>query len=182
MSELSHRMDRAAGSILDNEALTSNLDDAASEVLLDWGLSCVKMLVKSTSGLDDTEANRVISTRLRAIRRLMRFVNRRLPEGQNAKAEDNLPLLSRILEQAAIIYREGFTPPSDEGQKAFLRQNSFSCPTQFISSLRTLIEDQDSTMEREPSPEIELAPTTECAPTTESEGINDQATEIFTID
>jgi len=42
--DLEQRASRAAESILEDESLTSDLDDVAAKVLLDWGLACAKAI------------------------------------------------------------------------------------------------------------------------------------------
>ena len=38
MNAIQHRIQRAAESILENEALTEDLDDTAANVRIDWGV------------------------------------------------------------------------------------------------------------------------------------------------
>ncbi len=137
---LTQRTNRVAESILENERLTADLDDATAQVLLDWGIACAKVIVQSTTGLDDTEAEEAMYPRLRATRRLMRLVNRWIPKRLNMESEDHTAQLTKIIEQAEVIYGEGFTPPGNEQQEAFLHRTLADSPPQIVKNLRTLIE------------------------------------------
>lgn len=142
VDELAQRVNRAAESILENERLTADLDDEAAKVLLDWGITCAEMIAHSTTGLNDSEAAKVMSPRLRATRRLMRLVNRWVANRPEMDAEASAASLNRIIEQAAIIYGEDFMPPNDDRRDAFLRQHFDLAehPLQMIVNLRMLIE------------------------------------------
>lgn len=145
MNELTRRVNRVAESILENERLTADLDDAAAKVLLDWGVACAERIAQSTTGLNDPEAEEVMSPRLRATRRLMRSVNRWIANRREMDAEGSATLLTKIIEQAAIIYDEDFTPPNHDRRDAFLRQSLdlIDDPPQLIVNLRRLIEHSD---------------------------------------
>lgn len=138
--ELVQRVNRAAESILENESLTADLDDEAAKALLDWGITCAEMIARSTAGLNDSEAEEAMSLRLRAIRRLMRLVNRWGASYSEMDAEAGASLLTRIIEQAAIIYGEEFTPPNDDRRDAFLKQHLADPPLPMIVNLRKLVE------------------------------------------
>jgi hypothetical protein len=58
MYEVSQRIERAAESILENERLTADLDDAAAQVLIDWGLACAELIAGSTDGKKVTPRRR----------------------------------------------------------------------------------------------------------------------------
>jgi hypothetical protein len=147
VNELTGRIHRAAESILENERLTADLDDDAAKVLLDWGIACAKMVVQSTVGLDDVEAKAVMSPRLRATRRLMRLVNRWVARRGDLDAEGSATYLTRIIQQAAIIYGTDLMLPNHDRQDAFLRQGLVESPGQMIVNLRRLIEDRDTTVQ-----------------------------------
>ena len=119
MDELTQRVNRAAEGILENESLTADLDDAPAQALLDWGVACARMIAESTAGLGEVEAEKAMSPRLRATRRLMRLVSKWVA-GRHQSG-----LLIEVLEQAAIIYGKDFL--SDD-------------PLLMIASLRRLCE------------------------------------------
>lgn len=135
--ELARRERRAAESILENESLTADLDDKVATVLLDWGLACATEIARSTASLDPAQATIATSERLRATRRLMRRVNR-----QSMDMSGSAVLLAQIIEQAAVIYGEGFTPPDRGQQQTFLSLlgELADDPEGFISALRTFVE------------------------------------------
>ena len=142
MYEVTRRIERAAESILGNEGLTADLDDPAAKVLLDWGVACAERIAGSTDGLGDSEAEEVISPRLRATRRLMRRVNQWVAGRPNMDTEEEAELLNQIIEQAAIIYGDSFVPPGENQRTSFVaRQGELNDDaTQFIAGLRELLE------------------------------------------
>jgi hypothetical protein len=151
MDQVSRRASRAAESILGNESLTSNLDDTAAQVLIDWGIDCAEMIAQRTVGLNDAEAEEVMAPRLRALRKLMRQINQTIPalapsRGENDKL-DAEETLDTIIEQASIIYSPAFKQPTPEQREAFLKQNITPGlpsrelkPSGMIKKLRTFIE------------------------------------------
>ena len=141
-NQLAQCINHAVENILENESLTTDLDDAAAEALLDWGVACAKMIAQSTVGLNKIEAEDVMLPRLRATRRLMRLMNRWGSKRLQMDVESNAALLTKVIEQAVIIYGKGFTPPGDERRDAFLKEGLVSYTSQFIANLRTLIESQ----------------------------------------
>jgi hypothetical protein len=148
MNDLVQRIRRAAQGILENERLTADLDDTAAEVLLDWGIACAKLVARSTAGLDDSQAEEAMYPRLRATRRLMRLVNKWIANRLETDAEGNVVLLTKIIDQAAIIYGETFNPPQDDRRVALEEQSLelTDYPPQLIMKLRTLIERVDETL------------------------------------
>ena len=139
--DLEQRASRAAESILENESLTSDLDDVAAKVLLDWGLACAKAIAQSTAGLDDAQAGEVMSSRLRATRRLMRSVNKWIANRQEMDAEAKTKRLNRVIEQASIIHGAEFSAPTGEWCDAFLRRiERVDDPAQMITDLREFVE------------------------------------------
>ncbi len=142
MSTFSQRISRAAESILENEGLTSNLDDTAADSLISWGVACARMAARATSGLNDAEAEDVMSPRLRATRRLMRRINRWIPKRLYKDAESNAASLTKIVDQATVIYGSNLTTLGSEWQDVFLNRNLDASPTQLIVNLRASIEDQ----------------------------------------
>ena len=142
MEELTRRVNRAVESLLENEALTADLDDAAAKVLLDWGGASVKAIGQGTADLKDAEAEGVMEPRMRAVRQLMRGVNRWVANRQEMTAEDGAASLAEMVEQANVIYGKAFTPPDDNRRDAFLKQLSelSADPSQMVAALRELLE------------------------------------------
>lgn len=142
MDAVEKRKSRAVESILENERLTSNLDDDSAKALLDWGTACAKTAAQSTEQLTDVEADQVLSTKLRAIRRLMRSINRWIGKQQEGTAEDPTKTLDRIIEQAPVIYGEGLPSPGEElrDDVSKLLVESAVSPSLMITRLRGLIE------------------------------------------
>lgn len=108
------RKERAAESILGNEQLTAELDDAAAGALLEWALACTGSIVSDTAGMDDDQAEEVMAPRMTATRRMMRNVNRLVgsESPDESKAKDRL---GKIAAQAQIVYGREIAPPNAEG-------------------------------------------------------------------
>jgi hypothetical protein len=145
--DLAQRERRAVESILENEQLTADLDDACAELLLDWGLACARHIARSTAALGDEEAEEAMSLRMRATRRLMRGVNRWIANRRQTDAQQGAASLDQIVEQAVVIYGAGYAPPSQTRRQGFLRMQFEYAddPQGLIAALRQLIENQSDT-------------------------------------
>lgn len=64
-----------------------------------------------------------MSPRLRAMRRLMRSVNRWIADRREMDIDGAVALLPRIVEQAAIIHGEGLGPPTQAQQEGLLESS-----------------------------------------------------------
>jgi hypothetical protein len=127
---------------LENESLTADLDDGSAKMLLDWGMSRSKVIAQSTDGLDDEAAEEAMYPRLRAMRRLMRSVNRWVTRQKEMDDEGRATLLDRMIEQAAIIYDKNI----DRAQREAFRQQLATLadtPQQMIGKLRAFFDSLD---------------------------------------
>jgi hypothetical protein len=142
MDELAQRVQRAVESILENERLTAGLDDAAAQVLLNWGVACAKTIVRSTAGMDSSAAEESMSPRLRATRRLMRRVSKWVANRRSLDAQRSAALLTQIFEQAEVIYGAAFSAPSPDQRDVLLELPFIYAdePEQMIADLRHLLE------------------------------------------
>ena len=167
MKELQRRYERVAERILENERLTAGLDDEAAAVLLEWGLSWAGNIVTATTGMPEIEANEMMSPRLKANRRLMRYVNKwitgtaALPPDKSSSAdiiltpysvEKNRPMtrtkqLERIYQQARFASGSaarsgGTTEEADIVWQAFLIEATRlnGRPAEMIAQLRALLD------------------------------------------
>jgi hypothetical protein len=110
MIAIQKRIQRAAESILENEALTADLDDDAAKALLDWGVACAEKIASDTAELNDEEAEEAMYQPMRALRKMLRAANKWVANPQSENLE-------RITEQASKVFNSN----SDEGQQtAFL--------------------------------------------------------------
>jgi hypothetical protein len=138
---LEQRVSRAAESILENESLTSELDDMSARALLDWGLACAKTIAQSTAGLDDSQADETMSSGLRATRRLMRVVNKWVANRHEIDKDSRLKRLNRIIEQASVIYGVDYSIPSSGRCLVFVhRIKRVNDPVQMIANLQEFVE------------------------------------------
>ena len=145
-AKIGQRISRVAESILENERLTSDLDDSAAKELLDWGLNVARQIVQGTAGEDDDEAaEQAMYPRLRATRRMMRAVNRWIANQQKGDAEGRDKALNNILEQASVTYGRPFAAMDDDQRATVSRvQLEYaSDPPQMIAHLRELFERPD---------------------------------------
>lgn len=142
MDDYAKRLSRAAESLLENETVTADLDTEAANALLAWGQDCVERIVRDSVGLGDAAAEEAIALRLKAMRRLMRQVNRWVAGQKAAGADLVQPPWPKMLEQAAIIYGQDYALPEAGQLEMFLAQNAtlLSHPEQLIVSLRQYIE------------------------------------------
>lgn len=80
------RRQRAAERVLENEALTADLDDDAAKVLLDWGLALADRAAHETATAPEADA--ALDERLAAVRRLLRRVGRWAANPEEGGADD----------------------------------------------------------------------------------------------
>ncbi len=137
---LTARINQAVESLLDDETLTSELDDAAADTLIEWGSAIAEAIALQTSGMDERAAETFTLPRLRNIRLLMRQVNHWIGDLQGEiDAPDRASALEEILALAALI-DPNFQPPSPEQQHAFLQEPFPADPSEWILKLRALVE------------------------------------------
>ena len=86
---------RAVESILENEALTADLDDQAASLLLDWAMSLAKQAAQGVAGMDEASAEEQFNERMRNVRQFIRQVNRWAGSPSSTEAE---PALGKALE------------------------------------------------------------------------------------
>ncbi len=134
------RVRRAVESIVENETLTDNLDDKAAQVLLDWGVACAEMIAQSTVGLDDERAEAEIYQRMRALRRMLRAVNRWIPRRLDMSDEEKLAALEEVIGLASQVYGPSFTFPDGGKRLLFLAGDAVAAPSRAIQGLRQLLE------------------------------------------
>ena len=137
---VSRRARRAAESLMENEALTENLDDTAAGALLKWGSELSKTVAQSTADLDDEQAEEAMSERMRATRQLLRSVNKWIAGQAQMASEEKSALLARINEQMALIYGAEFSPPDAAQLEAFMQAPAQEAadPAQIVARLRDL--------------------------------------------
>mgnify|MGYP001038870165 CR=1 FL=1 len=144
--KIQQRVRRVSESLLDNEALTTDLDDSSAQELLDWGLDLGRRIVQGTADVeDDEQAQEAMYPRLRATRNLMHSVNRWIASERQGDRQGSSEALNQIIEQAQIIYGQDFAHPDEEQRARFLQAQSESLtnPSRLISNLRELFTDDD---------------------------------------
>jgi hypothetical protein len=131
------RLQRAAESILENEALTAELDDEAAQVLIDWGVSLAQRIASETIELDEAAAEEATYQPMRALRKMLRKIN-------NWAGDPDDSGLEEILEQAAITYGAGYASPGTEILAQFGNQVHITTqnPAENIRQLRAFIDNQ----------------------------------------
>lgn len=140
MDSILERVNRAAESILENESLTTDLNDEAAKVLLDWGIARAKEIAFGTLEIiDEEQAEEAMYAQMRALRRILRISSQWTAKISTIDKEYGESALASIMEQASILYGQAYTPPNNASCKDLInRQNS--PPAAFIASLLNLIE------------------------------------------
>ncbi|HCB48294.1 MAG: hypothetical protein AMJ56_06060 [Anaerolineae bacterium SG8_19] len=104
MDEVSFRVEKAANNILGDERLTAGLDDEVADFLLDWGLALAKAVAADTGGLNDEDAKEIMQPRIRATKRLLRYVNHWLHNGDVWDRIEKEDILTKIFTFAGLAY------------------------------------------------------------------------------
>ena len=113
MIEIEQRIQRAAESILENEALTAGLDDEPAKLLLAWGIDLAQKITAQTAGMDDIQAEEAAYRPMRALRKMLRGANQWTLDPQERG-------LGRVLRQAPSVYGADYSLPTDDQQRDFL--------------------------------------------------------------
>ena len=95
-SSIESRQERAAGRILDDEALRGDLADDEFQPLLDWALAEADHAAASTARLSDSEADARIDRRLQTIREVVRAASAAIvahAEGDAARRSSELEFI-----------------------------------------------------------------------------------------
>jgi hypothetical protein len=139
LDEIERRVRKAASGLLGNESLADNLETEAASSLMKWGLELSKRIVMEFGDIEESLAEEASYPRLRALRMLMRLVNRwgREETAMDRAAKSNL--LDQMLIQAGIIYGPRFVHPDEARREAFLDTRPGN-PVEFITALRELFE------------------------------------------
>lgn len=136
------RLEREIEGLYGNEALTSDLDDSSARQFLNWAEDRIRKIVEKTAELDDQSAEEAMYPKLKAVRRMARYIN-----GAARGQADQDDLIEKILTQAREIYGSAFQEP-DSQQLALLQSVSKSEPSVFLHTLRHIFEgDTDGTEE-----------------------------------
>ncbi len=141
MNDVNRRIDRAAERLLTNERLTADLDDEPAQLLLNWGLAWAQMIAESTAGLDKAAAKSIMKPRLKALRRLMRTVNRWAGARESMDAAADRVLLGKVYEQA-LLAATASTSPNEQRREWFLDKAGAlrGAPVELITDLRAATE------------------------------------------
>ncbi len=146
MDGIKGRIEKAAQSILENEMLTADLDDEAANVLLDWGVTCARVISQGTLGLDEMEAEDAMYQPMRATRRMMRAINKWVSRYEILGDDGHVEILEKIITQASIIYGSDYIPPTSDRRNAFLSEikGSIVDIPQLITKIRNFVEGETS--------------------------------------
>ena len=100
-SDIESRIQRAVESLLENEAITSNLDDTQADIFLNWAKTRTQAIIRDTAGMDDLTAEETSYPRQKALRRFARYLNR-VAAGDG----DLSSTVQQLIEQAQLIYQK----------------------------------------------------------------------------
>ncbi|MDJ0985822.1 MAG: hypothetical protein QNJ26_09780 [Desulfobacterales bacterium] len=143
MSDLEKRRKRAVEYILENEALTSDLEDAAALKLNEWGMRLAVSVANETSNMKHNKGLEHIGERIRSLRRLMRNINRLSGRVNRLDEDAHRDRFKLILKHAKELHGKRFPDLSNEEKEQILqrilkrRDNSVD----LVEALTTFIDD-----------------------------------------
>lgn len=139
------RLARQMEGLHENEALTSDLDDESAGEFLKWAEDKVRKIVDTTGEMDDETAEEAMYPKLKAVRRMARYIN-----NAASGVVDESQTMEKILHQARMIYGERFIEPGPE-QLESLKTVLKHKPVSLVKALNDLYEgEQDGrSQERE---------------------------------
>lgn len=149
------RVARAAESILENEALTAELDDPAAQAVLAWGEEAARRAALSTADLEDNQAEQELALRLQAVRQMLRAVTRLTSLPADSKATDFEPPLQQFTRLYSQLYGSGAVESDLAALVEQLRQewSQAADPVERLARLRRLVGQVD---QEEPTVEGKL--------------------------
>jgi hypothetical protein len=136
--DIEKRKRMAVESLLENESLRDGLDNESASALLEWGSACAKRIAEATASLeDDDEADEIIYPRMRALRDMLRSVQKLY--SKNVSVLQRGSVLKEIAEKLPLVYGDGIPAPEIFRWNIFAILQSGSLG-QKINGLRALIE------------------------------------------
>lgn len=142
-------------SILENEALTAELDDPAAQAVLAWGEEAARRAALSTADLEDNQAEQELALRLQAVRQMLRAVTRLTSLPADSKATDFEPPLQQFTRLYSQLYGSGAVESDLAALVEQLRQewSQAADPVERLARLRRLVGQVD---QEEPTVEGKL--------------------------
>lgn len=122
MSDLENRHKRAVEYILENEALTSDLDNAAALKLNEWGIRLAAFLADETGDMKHDKGLEHIGERIRSLRRVMRNINRLCGRVNRLDEDARRDRFELIVKHARELYGERFPDLPDEEKERILQR------------------------------------------------------------
>lgn len=140
MDNIEQMIRNAEEALLGNERLTSDLDDTAANVLLDWGITMVKKAIFETAAQTPPDLMKAADIRLSGNRKMLQQASR-LTVGRGSQSlERQLLTYEKMSRYAAIAYGTKPSYPGLDLAQMFL-QRSFELPAEdFIVALREFLE------------------------------------------
>jgi len=142
--DIESRVSKVAESILGNESLTSNLDDDAAEIFLNWALAKGEIVARSTTGMDEIMAEAAMYPRLKALRRVARYIGRWVTGGG-----EPVELIEKITEQARILYDDAFVEPDPVEKERICHYPMGIEQILIVSEIKNLFEGEEDGQEEE---------------------------------
>lgn len=133
-TRIEQRLKREMEALYGNEGLTGDLDDNSAKLFFDWAEDHVRQIVGSTAELEDAAAEEVIYPRMKAMRRIARYLNQALSD-----QGDSYDLAEKIVAQARILYGKAFVEPDINKIQSFLTTLRIE-PELFFQVLKQLLE------------------------------------------
>jgi hypothetical protein len=110
------------------------LDDDSADVFLKWAADRVETIVRSTAEMDDAQAEEAMYPRMRALRKMSRYVNHIV-----SGTDDKACLLEKIVEQAKEVYGDSFRDPDMSKLQSILHLPQGE-PSVLVQTIRHFLE------------------------------------------
>lgn len=143
MSDLEKRRKRAVEFILENEALTSDLDNAAALKLNEWGIRMAALMADETGDMTHDKGLEHIGERIRSLRRVMRNINRLCGRVNRLDGDACRDRFQLILKHAGELYGRRFPDLSDEEKERVLQRllKHRGNPVEMMDALTAFMDD-----------------------------------------
>jgi hypothetical protein len=141
-NRIEKRLKRELENLYGNEGLTRDMNDSSAKLFLDWAETHVRKIVDSTAELGDADAEEAMYPRLKAMRRIARYVNR-VVRSQGEPYD----LVEKIANQAKELYGEAYIELDKNKLQSLLAMPQIEASV-FIQTLKHLLEGETNGEEK----------------------------------
>jgi hypothetical protein len=136
--------------ILTNESLTADLDDEAAQEMIDWSIAMAREAVQQTAGLEERQAEKAVSERMYAQRKLMRSVKRLILEKDRLDEKTRGELIEQVRSQTRVFYGGATRAEAGADELMTIVREPAGRPGQAVSRIRRALDPHTDRTDQRP--------------------------------